>query len=194
MKIKLFCVILMLCALIGSSALTSVMAVPESKSETSAVQVDAVKKARFLNMLNHNRVYGETFLSLDEIINESVIALLNVRDSEDSDFVAENYVKDYVYSMYGIDIVDMSELNAGMPHKDGYVYIVPRGYSEYKHTFVSARVNEDGTYTVVTEISVSTHEGERYTAKAASLIRENPASQYGYNIISSDIVDDAVEI
>lgn len=194
MKIKIFCVILMLCALVGSSALTSVMAVPESEQESTATQVDAVKTTRFLNMLNHNRVYGEDFLSVDEIVNESVIGLLNLRDGDDSDFINEKYVSDFVYSMYGVEIVDMSELNADMPQKDGYVYIIPRGYSEYKHEFVSARMNEDGTYTVVTDVTVMTHDGEEYTAKAVTLIVKNDLSQYGYNIISSEIIEKAADI
>ncbi len=194
MKIKVFCVMMLLCAIIGSSALTSVVALPRNDGEIAVAQIDAVKKTRFLNMLNHNRVYNDAFLSVDEIVNESVIGLLSLRDSVDSDFIAEGYVKDFVYSMYGIDIVDMSELNPDMPKMDGYVYIVPRGYSEYKHEFVSARINEDGTYTVITDVTVFAHDGEEYTCKAVSLIVANPDSQYGYNIISSEIIEDTAEI
>ncbi len=194
MKIKIFCVVLLLCALVGSSALTSVVALPKNGESAVTVQVDAVKKTRFLNMLNHNRVYNDVFLSVDEIVNQSVTGLLSMRDAVDSDFIAEGYVKDFVYSMYGIDIVDMSSLNADMPQKAGYVYIIPRGYSDYKHTLVSARVNADGTYTVITEVSVHTHDGEEFVGRAISLFAQNPTSIYGYNIISSDIITETAEI
>ncbi len=193
MKIKLLCVALLLCTVVFSSLLP-VYAVPATKVASAQPSADAALEARFLNMLNHNRVYDDTFLSIDDMVNESVLGLLELRDSENEDFIADNYVKDFILSMYGVDIVDMSELNADMPKKEGFVYIIPRGFEEYRHENVSVRENEDGTLTVTTKVTISLHDGEEISAKAVSLFVKNSESQFGYNIISSNIYENAAEI
>jgi hypothetical protein len=191
-KIKIACVIVLLCTLIFSSVLP-VYAIPAEKSDET-VAVSRVAESRFLNMLNHNRVYGETFLSVDEMVNESVLGLLELRDEVDPEFIKEEFVKDHIFAMYGVDIVDLSELNADMPRKAGFVYIIPRGFDEYKHTNAHIRENEDGTFTVTTDVTISLHDGDEISARAVSLFVKNEASHFGYNIISSDIIENATDI
>ena len=104
MKIKLLCVAILLCAVIGTSALMPVVAQPkadEKQTVVEEVEVDAVKTARFINMLNHNYVYGIDFLTVDDMLSESIVGLLDARDSENPDFIKESYIKDFMYSMYG---------------------------------------------------------------------------------------------
>ena len=189
---RLACVIVLLCALVFSSVLPA-YAVPAPKSEGADVSVGAAE-ARFLNMLNHSRVYGDTFLDIDAMVNESVLGLLELRDEVDPEFIREEYVKEHILSMYGIEIVDMSELNADMPRKAGYVYIIPRGFEEYKHSNAKVRENEDGTFTFTTDVVISLHDGEELEAEAVSLFVKNSDSQFGYNIISSEIIEDAADI
>lgn len=146
-----------------------------------------ILQARFLNMLNHSFVYGEDFNTVQDIVNNSVLALLDMRDAENDSYIAENIVADYVFDMYGIEITDFSEINPMFEQKEGYVFILPRGYSLYSHEMVSVTENEDGSFTVVTNVTVSSHDSEDFTETCTSLIIENKASAFGYSIISSEI-------
>lgn len=148
-----------------------------------------VRQARFLNMLNHSFVYNEAFNSVEDIVNASVPALLNMRDPVNESYIAESYVKDYVYNMYGVEIEDFSDINSDFAHLDGYVYIIPRGFSVFSHKIDSVSLNEDGSFTVVTSVSIDSHDGDSISRKAVSLFVKNDRSRFGYNIISSEISD-----
>lgn len=148
-----------------------------------------VRQARFLNMLNHNFVYNEAFNSVEDIVNASVPALLNMRDPVNESYIAESYVKDYVYNMYGVEIEDFSDINNDFAHLDGYVYIIPRGFSVFSHKIDSVSLNEDGSFTVVTSVSIDSHDGDSISRKVVSLFVKNDRSRFGYNIISSEISD-----
>lgn len=148
-----------------------------------------VLQARFLNMLNHNSVYNDNFNSVEDIVNASVPELLNMRDPVHDSYIAESYVRDYVYNMYGVEIEDFSDINSDFPHLDGYVYIIPRGFSVFSHKIDSVSLNEDGSFTVVTSVSIDSHDGDSVSRKAVSLFVKNERSQFGYNIISSEISD-----
>lgn len=153
--------------------------ITENASENGAIE------ARFLNMLNHNYIYNEQFDEVEEIINGSMPALLNLRDE---DFIAEHHVVDYVYNMYGIEIFDMSGLNADFPQKSGYLYIIPKGYDTYKHEAVSVNQNEDGTYTFITKLKIFDQYGEVTECQAKTLFVKNEQSDFGYNIVYSEIM------
>ena len=153
-----------------------------------------VQQARLLNMLNHNFVYNEAFNSVEDIVNASVPALLNMRDPVNESYIAESYVKDYVYNMYGVEIEDFSDINSDLAHLDGYVYIIPRGFSVFSHKIDSVSLNEDGSFTVVTSVSIDSHDGDSISRKAVSLFVKNDRSRFGYNIISSEMSDSLNDI
>ena len=164
-----------------------------SAATADEIQVD-VNEARFLNMLNHNFVYNTDFDNADTIVNNASLALLDLRDSANEDYIKDTYVKGFVKDMYGIEITDMSSLNAEYPQLDGYLYIIPRGYTSYSHTIVSVEQNEDGSYTVVSDVSVSNHDAAAKTQKAVSLFVENDESAFGYNMIYCNIVANSTDI
>ena len=143
-----------------------------------------VLEPRFLNMLNHSFVYNDDFQNDQTLVNNSVLGLLNL--AEDG-FVNENYVTDYIFNMYGIKISDFGSINADCEQKDGYVYIIPRGYSEYKHTVLSVTDNNDGSYTVVTNVEISLDDGSVINDTATTVFLKNIDSQFGYNIVYSEI-------
>ncbi|MGI6280104.1 MAG: hypothetical protein ACOYJS_06050 [Acutalibacteraceae bacterium] len=163
-------------------------------TEPAAASENKVLESRFLNMLNHNYVYNDSFNSLEEIVNDSVIALLDMRDREDDSFVADYIVNAYLYDMYGITIDDFSAINPTFPQKEGYVFIIPRGYSLYDHEAISLNKNEDGTYTFITKVTIRTHDGSVAVLQAETLFVKNPASKFGYNIVFSNISDKALNI
>ena len=150
--------------------------------------------ARFLNMLNHNFVYNSDFDNTDTIVNNATLALLDLRDSENEDYIKDTYVKGFVKDMYGIEIDDMSQLNAEFPQIDGYLYIIPRGYTTYSHSILSVEQNEDGSYTVVSNVTVKGHDATAKTQKAVSLFVKNDDSAFGYNMIYCDIINNSSDI
>lgn len=152
-----------------------------------------VLESRFLNMLNHNFVYGEDFNSVDAIVNDSVLALLDMRENPEDEFLPENIVYDYILDMYGVEISDFSLVNSEKASKQGYVYIIPRGYSEYKHSIISVGENEDGSYTVKTKTVISSHDGDDCVDYCTTLFVKNPNSRFGFNIISSDLGENSFE-
>ncbi len=162
---------------------TQVSAVSAKEIETNA------NETRFLNMLNHNFVYNEDFENIDTIVNNSVLNLLALRDIENEDFIDETYVRGFVKDMYGIEIADMSALNADCPQLEGFVYIIPRGYSKYNHEIVSVEQNEDGSFTVTSEVTADVHDGNAETKTAISLFVVNEDSAFGYNMIYCNILE-----
>lgn len=147
-----------------------------------------VLKARFSNMLNHNFVYDETFDSVEDIVNNSLIALLDMKDNEEDSFIREEIVANYVYNMYGIEIEDFSLINKDMPKKEGYVFIIPRGYEIYSHEITDVSMNEDGSYTVRSNLSIATHDGQQASEVCETLFVKNEKSQFGFSMIYSNIL------
>lgn len=146
---------------------------------------DKVLETRFLNMLNHNYVYDDAFYDDVELVNEAMLALL---DTAEGSFLEETYLSDYIFNMYGKVYSDFSFLGDNLPEKPGYVYILPRSYDEYSHTIISVTANADGSYTVLSDIAISTLEGVE-TIKCETLFLEAEESAFGYNILYSDIVE-----
>ena len=180
-------------------ALSSLVA--PSASETTKVSAATAKAAatnpletRFLNMLNRNFVYNGDFDSADTIINNASLALLDLRDSTNEDYIADSYVKSFVKDMYGIEIADMSGLNAEFPQIDGFLYVVPRGYTSYNHTIVSIEENEDGSFTVVSDAIIKGHDAAGKSQKVVSLFVKNSDSAFGYNMIYSNIIANSTDI
>jgi len=128
------------------------------------------------------------------LVNNSILALLDKRDADDESFIAEEIVASFVYDMYGIEIVDFSEFNADMPSKEGYVYIIPRGYSVYNHNVTDIIENEDGTFTVSSKVVIDEHDDVETEFSATTLFVKNENSTFGYNIIYSDIIENTIAI
>lgn len=163
----------------------------ENATVSESFDKEKVLEARFLNMLNHSFAYDEELASVEDLVNCAVTALCVTEGTDDS-FIEESRVEDYLYNMYGVEVENLSSVNADFPKKDGYVYVIPRGYTVYKHTIDSVRLNEDGSYTVTTSVTLDSHDGKE-EGKAVTLFVKNSNSQFGFNIISSDIIVDAFE-
>ncbi|MBO5726052.1 MAG: hypothetical protein J6S00_03190 [Clostridia bacterium] len=162
---------------------------PESPA-VSTVTPDAnlVENARIENLLNLNNVYGDDFLSNEKLTNLAAIALRSYADK--SGFINEALLTTYVKDLYDIDLVITDDINADMPKKDGYVYLIPRGFAKYAHTVTSV---EDFTdfILVTSDVTVYYHDGGQSTGVATTILVKNENAVYGYNIIDSNIVFNA---
>ncbi len=174
----------LLCGVILLSLCSFVPVKEEKQSAPVSVSKTEVLKSRFLNMLNHSFVYDEAMYDDEALLNASALALLDV--AQDG-FVAEAYLKDYVFNMYGKIYDSLTDYNDGYPKTDGMFYIIPRGYDLYSHTILDVTKNDDGSYTVITEVLIDYHFGETETAVCETLFIENVESQFGYNILYSEI-------
>ena len=162
----------------------------EAPVKSASYDANEALKARFLNMLNHNFAYDTAFESAEDLVNCAVLARLNLRDDKDDSYIAENYIKDYLLDMYGIEIDDFSVFNTDFPHKDGFVYIVPRGFSVFSHSNAAITENEDGTYMVTTDVTVIGHDSDEEKGKAVTMFVKSSDSKFGFCILSSNIYFD----
>lgn len=155
------------------------------------IDENKVFETRFLNMLNHNYVYGKDFENLDTIVNNSIIAVLDQRDAENSDYISQYVVNSYLNDMFGFEIYDFSVVNEGFDYKEGFVYIIPRGFSKYEHKAISLKSNEDSTYTFTTFVTIKSHDGSEETALSETIFAKNDNSIFGFNIVFSKILENA---
>lgn len=154
------------------------------KKPAVTVSEEKALGARFLNMLNHNFVYNDAFESVYEMTACSEVALL---DKAEDGYIKQSLIAGYLYNMYGVENADFAAVTKDFPQRENYVYVIPRGFSVYKHSAPVITENEDGSYTVVTDVDISSHDSDAETAKATTLFVKNENSAFGFNIISSDI-------
>ncbi len=154
------------------------------KKPAVTVSEEKALGARFLNMLNHNFVYNDAFESVYEMTACSEVALL---DKAEDGYIKQSLIAGYLYNMYGVENADFAAVTKDFPQRKNYVYVIPRGFSVYKHSAPVITENEDGSYTVVTDVEISSHDSDAETAKATTLFVKNENSAFGFNIISSDI-------
>lgn len=154
------------------------------KKPAVTVSEEKALGARFLNMLNHNFVYNDAFESVYEMTACSEVALL---DKAEDGYIKQSLIAGYLYNMYGVVNADFAAVTKDFPQRENYVYVIPRGFSVYKHSAPVITENEDGSYTVVTDVEISSHDSDVETAKATTLFVKNENSAFGFNIISSDI-------
>ncbi len=192
-KNVIFSLLLTVCVIVLSFACVKTDGVSVTDAREHTAEVITVSKTdvhndalntRFENMLNHSFVYNEDFYDDGELVNNSVLAVLNL--AEDS-LVKEAYLKDYIFNMYGKIYGDFSFL--GETEKEGYVYIIPRGYSVYTHEIISVTDNKDGSYTVVSDVEISYEDGSFENLNCETVFLENSESAFGYNIMYSDILE-----
>ncbi len=159
---------------------------PSSATAETVSDVNAVKAARFEHMLNINTVYGDDFYDNQQLVNAAMIMLKSYAD--DDGFVKSEIVSAYIKDMYDIDVDINEKINEGLPQRDGYVLLIPRGHSEYKHTVTSVRTYEDYIL-VVSTVKVKTHDSGEYTVTAHTRFAENENSSFGYTIINSELIE-----
>ena len=145
--------------------------------------VNGILKARFENMLNNNYLYDDDFCSHKIIIENSILALLDKGIDGEID---KSLVLGFIADMYGLQVDEKAAEYDFAPASEGMFVILPRGYTEYEHTVLEV-LDEEGGYTVTSEVLVMTHDGEEYTATAKTVFVPNEGSSFGYNIISSEI-------
>lgn len=195
-KNVIFSLVLVLCvvALAFACAKTDVPKVQTAEIQKGNVltvsqgadTADKVLEARFLNMLNHNFVYDDAFYDDASLVEDSILALL---DKADGSFLDQVVLSDYIFNMYGKKYNEFDFLDEDLPEKQGYVYILPRGYSDYNHEIVSVTNNKDGSFTVITNIEILGADNTVENLKCETLFLKAEDSAFGFNMVYSDIIE-----
>lgn len=186
MKKKMFILVAVLLCVLFFFGASKTSDIPQIKTVAAENPEKSPLDARFLNMLNHNFVYDEDFTDFDKIVSGAVLSCLSSREGN---YIRENYVKGYVSDMYGIEIAAFNE-KAEVPHKDGFVYIQPMGFTRFEHKNIEVKENEDGTFTVLTSVTVRAHDGKPFTTSAVSLFAPKKESSFGYILVYSKLSKD----
>ncbi len=164
---------------------------PEPPTAVAPADAGKVKEAKILNLLNLNNIYGEDFTNNEALVNAAAINLRSY--ATEQGFIESSIVTAYIKDIYDIDIEINDMINVNMPKKQGYVYLIPRGYSAYSHEIVS--VADNGDYvTVISFVSVDSHDNQTIIGIATTNLAKNSNASFGYNIISSDIDYNAVSL
>lgn len=184
MKIKIFAMILAVAVMTFcgfGSAVAEENNLTAQAEFSSSPNADRVLAARLLNMLNHNAVYNDDFSNTNIIVDNSAIMLLDRADQDG--FIDSALVGGFVYNMYGISLADY-KVNQDLPQKDGFFYVIPRGFDTYSHTITN--ITRDGLYIYVTsQLVIESHDCDSYTYSCNSVFLMNSASAFGYNLISA---------
>ncbi len=195
-KNVIFSLVLVLCVIVLAFAATKTDAPKIQSNEIQNSEVlnvaqnahtdNKVLETRFLNMLNHNFVYDDAFYDDAALVNDSMLALL---DKAEDSFIDEVVLSDYIFNMYGKKYETFDCLGEDLPKEQGYVYILPRGYSTYSHEILTVTDNNDGSFTVITNVEISGADNTIENAKCETVFLQAEDSAFGYNIIYSDIID-----
>lgn len=195
MKKKFLAALLVICVCFSCILLSSPHnSNPVVAADSSADISEGVLKTRFLNMLNHNYVYGDSFYNIESMINDSMPALLHLRDAEDEDFIKEDYVKEYILNMFGTELGKIENINPDFPKKEGYIFILPRGFTVYNHEIIQMTENEDNSYSVISKIKINPHDNAEENLLCETLFIKNYKSSFGYTIMYSKIIENVSAI
>ena len=72
--------------------------------------------------------------------------------------------------------------------QEGYFAIPARGYDTYTHEIENVSELDNGNFTVLSKMTVDTHDGESFSMRVITLFAPAPDSPYGYHILRADIV------
>jgi len=100
--------------------------------------------------------------------------------------IAEKEIEDY----FGLEMAPREKLSnpeeSGILYKNGYYCIPPGSYYDVEHTVEAVYKISDELYRVEC-VSIRRGPGIREPFKTESIIRKNPESKYGYNLVSRSL-------
>ena len=157
--------------------------------EANAQELGAVK-ARLSQLLKLNRVFDDCMDSDRVLIEEAATVLLDQAvDTPSGDRVInQQSVLTFIKDLYGKEADPVAGKYDFLPAPEGYFAIPARGYDTYTHEIENLRVLENGDVTVLSDMTVETHDGDTFQMRVVTLFRPNAASPFGYNILRADIV------
>lgn len=180
-----------------SSASPKAPAVPETAvsqvskpAETADVQELGAVKARLSQLLKLNRVFDDCVDSDRVLIEEAATVLLDqaVDTPSGERVINQQSVLTFIRDLYGRQADPAAGQYDFLPAPEGYFAIPARGYDTYSHEIENLSVLDNGDVTVLSAMTVETHDGDVFQMRVVTLFRPNSASPFGYNILRADII------
>lgn len=163
-----------------------------SQVETSAPseQETGVLKARLGQLLKLNRVFDNCLEDDRVLIEEASTVLLDqaVETADGSMIIHQQSVLDFIQDLYGKQADPAAATYEYLPAPEGYFAIPARGYDTYSHDIENLTVLENGNITVLSNMTVSSHDDETYNMRVVTLFQPAPDSPFGYHILRADII------
>lgn len=182
---RVLILMLTFCFFIGMFSTTVGFA--EAESLPAANKTTDTLDARLTHMLELNQNFDKDFKD-DAIILENALISLNQK-ADDEGFIKTDYVLSFINNMYGYDIVLDGIVMENMPTKDGYLWVIPKGITEYSYKITSL-TEYSGGVTAVARVLANTHDGESESFYVTVDFVENADSCFGYNIASCVTIKD----
>ncbi len=146
---------------------------------------EKVFESHIVNILNLNNVYGEDFTSNEKLVNKAAISMRSYANA--NGFIEEAVIISFVKDMYDIDLVITDDINKDMPKREGFVYLIPRGYTLYSHNVLD--ITDMGEYLSVTSsVNVLYHDNYVEVGVATTKLVKNANCSFGYSIMDAQIV------
>ncbi len=184
MKFRL--TVLILAAVVFLSCGFAPAEIPKAENNSSDISAtvpneEALLFSRVENMLSHNFVYNDDFDFTSIMVDNAMLAL--IENCDEDGYIDRRLAEGFVYNMYGFDLSEYVP-SPLFPEKEDAVFVIPRGIDTYSHEILSITV--DGEYIIADSLlKIDSHEGISYDYNCRTLLLENGASAFGYNIVSS---------
>ncbi len=188
MKRFIFIALFLVCCL----CMNGFISMPKNASEGGAKAViqtefdgEKALESHIINLLNLNNVYGDDFTDNERLVNKAAISMRSYANA--NGFIEEGIITAFVKDMYDIDLVITDDINKDMPQRDGFVYLIPRGYTLYSHDITD--ITDMGEYLSVTSgVKVLYHDNYVEIGTATTKLVKNANGSFGYSIMDAQIV------
>ena len=158
------------------------------KTETvTTVETEISPEEQFLNMLNLNFCYGDTFKSPEQIAVSSAISLRDyaVDIPGYGIDVCKILTEGFIKSFYGKD-VDLTNVKTEFA-PEGFIALPCYEVGTQNHSIISITETSGGEFEVVSSVTFiyGGYDTETYTA--VSHFVKNTDSEYGFNLLDCDL-------
>lgn len=181
---RIVLLVLMFCFFVGMFSTNVGFAETDSLAPVKAVDPLA---ARLTHMLELNQNFDKDFKD-DAIILENALISLNSK-ADDDGFIKTDLVLSFINNMYGYDVILDDIVMENIPQKDGYLWVIPKGITNYSYSITSI-TEYSGGVTAVARVLAESHDGETDSFYITVDFTENADSCFGYNIASCVTIKD----
>lgn len=159
-------------------------------AESRETQDLGAVEARLGQLLKLNRVFDNCIDDDRVLIEEAATVLLDEAEetAEGNMVIRQESVLRFIEDLYGRQADPAAAAYDYLPAPEGYFAIPARGYDTYTHEIENMSELDNGNFTVLSKMTVDTHDGESFSMRVITLFAPAPDSPYGYHILRADIV------
>ncbi len=170
-------------AVAETPVLASTAQTVNQEAESAPVVVDGL-----VDILNNNHAFGTDLQNDAALIESACFALLDFsEEGEIGRIIRQEYVNTFVKNMYGAEVDPANGVLDYIAAPEGFYAIPPRGLTRYAHEVLRTE-QEGNTVTVLSAMTVVSHDADSYDTLVQSTFTVNPQSPLGYNLVACEIL------